>query len=1730
MTVFSNFIASSALDWYLTHYAKNHAQMEWKVERIIVTSDRIRLIKPQLTRQEDDCAFHAEAIDITYAIHPFEWTIDLKCQFDTPILALTPDADFSFVGSIVESDNTFFYFKSSINVTKGIIAFHDDSHPTPSVIHYNCFYDNFEGTKGKLEAAFVSPVFSERTVNLSFEQNPRMPFGGQMTFRQVDGPLLSRLLGIFSADMRAWQLTKGTLDGELVLECMRGKRPFAVGNLTFKEIEIHNDEVGVVGAVPLMKVDFAADKNLKTTTQGSVEFIEPAAFSFLGATVPYFEIPQLLGSFHIEGHNGTKVLLEGICGDSETLFNWNLAGNVRLFDEIQTFADLTLSLVEESGEEALVHCLYKKIDGKWEGADLDIKNIGKKQFRFAQQAIAQLSDKWNILDLEKGTFDAQGHLFINDSVIQELKINQLVARDVTINYHPWDISLGVQNLEGTVSVNLHSQDPFRTLNAHLNAENGMIKLNGPEGNHWQLTHLATKIAVNNGILQQSIMEGAFAGMRGTATLDWQEEAVAMHLNFEGMPHGLLPMLPILIRKGFQSEFLDDRMGLTAEVVAKKGGFHVDGRMVVEDQYMRSNERINFQFDLERAHQNFLTIPSKEKENARTTLTGMLPSAALPGMVAMEGWLLQERGIEGYLIRNGTFSAKEIPLAKYVAPFAFTAEDGTKELNIEGKANFQGQFDHMALSMEYTGDNIILEGEDFILNTGTDLEDTTQRPLATYHLNFATLEHCGVLPVRLGTYLDKNRGLLFTDVSTNMKMKDEHIHAVDVECFCLGAYFRGDIDVDLSLPGKGVLDVAVNIETMQAKVSQMSALLSSFDKVPAIAHVPMEGNITQRGGGGKVLFNIRPEKTEMHSKFQAQLSNGTMALAPLDLSLQELFFNIDFDHDANRMEMSDLQGVVLIGKPDRVEEYTLSGEKCCFTDYSNNIGTFDLWIGDRSRDILRLVGNTKGINEEGGDEYIILSLDSLNTHFGDVHPEKFYLSIKNWEEVSKFNLSFDLHLSTLWHDLKVLNRSGVFFFPATVQTRVNELKETRGDFHFDFNFDDSTSLFTYDAVGKDISIGTLKFADCRLNGKIKDDRWMIDQFKLDEMQLAAELVRSEKEWGINFLGLQYGKSLLVGLEGAYVEGNTFMDGKINLFQLDLFHAAEWPFLQDKIEEYQPKGELRANGTFRLATALNDRGWRADISLNSALKGWGIKDAEFIDADDFSCHYVSDRGLTIRHFSSGLSFENSPEKIGQFHVERLDYDFLTTDWTLENFKFAIPSNQVNKTKNFFNLFVENEQTPSSEPSLAITSPERIIGVANGHYSPEQLRLSVALEDGTYIINDVTHRVKNLILSYDPVHFNMQGRYSIERHWPLFSLTTPSSSFERGYIALSDEEESTNGLSIHWKILPKKGFVIDDAVGTLCGITANLVRNPKMEVDEEWHHLEGNVTCQLPEALPLLSPDVAEKIIEQEMGGIYAFKGQWAFARNEERSGGSCFAGNIDAKECKAKGYLFSSFKGEASYAPQEAAIHNITIADEAGIIDIDTLTMKKDAKQQWNFAIPTVQIKNFRPSLLRETSRPLPPPRNSLILSAIEIEDVKGILSETLTWKGNGNFTFANPPKSSLQNTIFAIPAEIITRIGLNPAVLTPIEGAVQFEIEEGKILFKKFKDVYSDSRASKFYLPNSTTPSFLDFEGNLNIQVRMKQYNLLFKIAELFTVTVKGNLEKPVYTLRKQDKKAKMETN
>ncbi|MDP1879717.1 MAG: hypothetical protein Q8K60_02095 [Parachlamydiaceae bacterium] len=134
-------------------------------------------------------------------------------------------------------------------------------------------------------------------------------------------------------------------------------------------------------------------------------------------------------------------------------------------------------------------------------------------------------------------------------------------------------------------------------------------------------------------------------------------------------------------------------------------------------------------------------------------------------------------------------------------------------------------------------------------------------------------------------------------------------------------------------------------------------------------------------------------------------------------------------------------------------------------------------------------------------------------------------------------------------------------------------------------------------------------------------------------------------------------------------------------------------------------------------------------------------------------------------------------------------------------------------------------------------------------------------------------------------------------------------------------------------------------------------------------------------------------------------------------------------------------------------------------------------------------------------------------------IYGELENVQTWQGEGILQFLNAKKNNT-HPLLTIPAEIILRLGLDPNIFNPVTGTILFNLSGDRFYLTRFKDVYSEGRGSKFYLADGNQ-SWIDFDGNMSVQFRMKHYNLIFKLSEFFTISVDGNIRKPRYTLNKQ---------
>ena len=228
-----------------------------------------------------------------------------------------------------------------------------------------------------------------------------------------------------------------------------------------------------------------------------------------------------------------------------------------------------------------------------------------------------------------------------------------------------------------------------------------------------------------------------------------------------------------------------------------------------------------------------------------------------------------------------------------------------------------------------------------------------------------------------------------------------------------------------------------------------------------------------------------------------------------------------------------------------------------------------------------------------------------------------------------------------------------------------------------------------------------------------------------------------------------------------------------------------------------------------------------------------------------------------------------------------------------------------------------------------------------------------------------------------------------------------------------------------------------------------------------------------------------------------------------------GTISGKNVVIKGYMLDHFSASLDYIPTRMEIKQIKIEDPAGKLFIkECLGTRSHPLKAWEIVIPQIRGQLLEPSLLRRQGAPVKE-RKPFKVRQLTLENIRGIVGRPLTFTGYGSFYFTQKEKRDV--SLFDLPRAFLKDWGLDVALLSPTRGSAQIELKQGKMFFTDLKDTFSDGDHSEFYL-SENEPSYIDFNGNLFLNLRMKQY-VAIKLVEPFTLSVRGTWEKPHYTLR-----------
>lgn len=1186
------------------------------------------------------------------------------------------------------------------------------------------------------------------------------------------------------------------------------------------------------------------------------------------------------------------------------------------------------------------------------------------------------------------------------------------------------------------------------------------------------------------ISHRIVLIGEYAGFQGEFVFDFDDPDQFMTLHLNGNGSNLLTMVPDVLQSRIKEMLGSNYLTIDAGISRSSFGAKAEGVLSVFAKN-GNPDRILFGVDLE----------SNCVQNGPT----------------------------GPLVKGGWFQASGLDLGKYIAPFIFE----NNQLQLIGSTDVKGAFDRTSLILHYDAKGLSLSNTHFSIEC-ENLRSPSNQQVGSdlpgiHYIDFTNGSHGGIISLENARYFEKNSGLLFTDISAQITLGQHCVYVNDIETYCNGVYFTGALDVDYGRSKEGWTDIGIFAQTMSGRVAEVQTLLAHFKESLFLLKLPLDGHVLLRQGGGYLNFGIQPDGVHVQAHIQGALSEGVLAFQDLNLAFHDLSTNFDYNHHENTLSFSDIQGTLLVGPPDHVEEYAVAGEHVRFVDYEKNQAEFDVWVGDKNRDIMRIVGKTGTLGNSSKIDFI---LNHQLSHFGDVHPDVFQLVMKDWTQVESLKVQFGFRLGTLLRDLQRFSRTGLLFLSRSLLSELNDLKTAEGDFKVNIGYDRQTTHLTYDVSSHDSAIGRYSFKECLLQGKNKGTTWTIDQLKLDDLSFAAEVTSKDTGWDVNFLGVTCGKSLLMGLEGEYFTESNALDAQVNLLEVNLEHLNELTILSSFAEQCPLKGQLRGAGKMRFELGKGKPGWRVETQLETTLKNTVVQGIKLQDAQNFFCNFVSDRCVTLRHIKSAIKDDHKDEVLASFEIDTINYDFSSHDVVLDGLHFQVPVKNLPwaaaRLKQYLPGVIND---PVVEMIVQAKSSGQLEGVLALTASSEHQTMRLNFPAGIYQIYGQEHIAEQIVLECDPYELRARAHYLYEKTPFWISLRSSFPSLSSGDLSLSVNENAQQSLVVKWKQDPQEGILIQNIEGQCAGVSVKLM--PAAESKNEHICLAGDVVVDTA-AIAGILPEKTRRMLEKwKISGKCLLSGNWEMKRRGFASWSEqiSYSGGIHARNFMVKGYQCETLMARVEATSSAIHLKDVRLQDLAGTLLAETMDFTPNSIAECHVKIPTLSISEFRPSLLRVVGVLPEPSESTFLIRQLNMDQFSGNLFEPKTFLAEGRAYCLNPPKRDQPNAVWTIPTDILSGVGLDLSVLSPVAGTIHFRIENEKIYLTKFKDMYSAGRLSKFSLfKKGSTPSHIDFDGNVFVQVRMKQSSLLFKLAELFTVTIQGTLQNPTYSILKHDEK------
>lgn len=1399
-------LISAGFQWYfkgycqkclggkLTYDSIHHENGSWVFERpLLITKNDLA---------EGGYRFQAERATIDTTVLWLAHTIDFKIGLEAPQIDVGKGAE--DLKKILNNDGEkfrLFNVHSHFNVPKGSILVHNFSGGSTAAYNFSLDLSCKDAHEGCASLWLGDENDANPDLHIAFSKPNSKLSLVRLDFISFDGANLAQAMQAICPCWIDGTLSKGTVDGSVTVFLPARAPPYAEGELVGRGLSVAYPAIDCLMDIPEATLTFAPGQINRNTgsngafqTQGRLDISGGASLAFIKHDHPYWTIETVKGSLDFKQAENAIFSIDALCKHEGRSRHLHVNGEALFAVPGQDRLAVSMHLQGlEKADDLAVKFSARELGDMQHFVEMEAFGLGPHDFAFLQYLVMHFYPEWKQVNISGGAVDLAMLVYLKKLNVAGVEIKHMAAHDIKFAVEAWDLYGEMAQAAAVLSFDLSDKEPMHTLNADLNIVQGKIASADPANDKLQLADINTTLKMRQGVLQKSVIQGNVGGFKSLVELDGASPGPLAVFEFNGQMSDIAHSMPESLWQGIDSGFSEHDVKIVATANKSSEGFLFKGNVLLNGNG-KSNDEMSFGFELARASDNIAEKSPPDSLAAQYCPDGcidvvqeLMPGAATPAISAYDQLVMDKLG-GGVAIKNGWFAADNLRLDKYLAPFIFPMN----QMQITGVGDFRGTFDRKRCVVHYDAREVVLENDDLAMELKSLGEGflPQDRFRGVYVFNIEHGRDYAMFPVRNATYFEKNSGLLFTDVNAEVTLDKGGAHLSTFETYCNGVYFAGAIDVDWSMPDEGYFEVDIAAQTMHGKISQIQHIFSHFDKPLMLVKIPVEGNIGFHRDGGKLHFSFEPGDFTYQAHAEGVISDAKLTTQNADIFLQELSMNFEYDHQGNTLDFSDIQGALLVGRPNHMEEYAVASDWLRFTDYENNSTEFDIWVGDKKRDIIRLAGKTNTELDENGEAYIDFEFDHSLSHFGDVHPSIFQLALKDWDQIRDFRLEFSFHMKSLLYDLQRFSRTGLLFLSRNILKELNAIKKAEGEFKAAFAYDARRSVFNYHVMGTDVAAGMYKFNNFLLVGKKKGSTWTVDQLQLDDISLAIDIEKDDEIWNINFLGARFGKSLMLGLEGKYNADVSLLEARVNLLEANLAHLDEWMPFQQAFEDLRLAGKLHATGGLRVAFDRSFAGGvQVDLQAEGSLQQGKIKGLDLNDIKSMSFQYTSDKGITLSDISTSLKSARDGAVQADLFMHKACCDFTKRELTIDGLAFKIPATNLTwLSENLQQSFPSALSPPIADIIRLSKTQGEMSGELKLALSESNSALRLALNDDVYRFLGREHKLSGLVIDCDDASFKICTTYAYRDKLLGVGVRSTSPSFDAGELILSDLSDKT------------------------------------------------------------------------------------------------------------------------------------------------------------------------------------------------------------------------------------------------------------------------------------------------------------------------------------------------------